>query len=978
MKKKLFLAVPLLLFVIALLCGCNAKEINDVYISEAMSNNTSFLADENGNFCDWIELCNPTDSDIDLSEYSLTDDGMEAKKFVFPSVTIKKNGYLVLFADGEYQVDKGSEKIHVPFKLSSKKGEALRLYNQDGVLISLLGVPPLEENVSFGIGENGSQMTFTEPTPGKANFSDSSNETTSENVGETSAPTTKAPDAALENVLINEYSTNNTQTLTDSDGDFVSWVELYNSGETADLSGLFLSDNAENKQKWAFPSGTKIKKNGYLVVYLSGKEKDGESELHASFKLNGKEEKLFLFDKNGKEHSSIQVFDLFSNLSCGLDSNGKTVFFSRSTPGKKNSTVAFDSIESARKTKNKELVITEVSAVNTSFKAPDGETYDYVELLNTTDKKINLKNYKLSDSKQPGSFEQLPNRSVKPGEYVLIFCGEEMKIENNAVYVDMGLNRYGETVYLSDSDGVICDSLSYSRLSDSSVCGRDVSADDSAVYFSSKTPGKANPKTSLSKALSNPVFSKSSTYLEKGEKISISSADGEIRYTLDGSTPNKKSALYSSPLKISKTTVIRARCFKSGALPSDTVSATYVVGRKSSLDVVFLTTDSENLYDYNTGIWADGPGYTEEFPHVGANYWQDWERPATFEYMTSDGVSQVYFDAGISVFGQYSRAIEQKSVAVRLRDKYGPSEICYPFFGDDNINVFSSLVLRNSGQDYNIAHIRDAFCSQVIKGSIDVDFMDYKPVVCYVNGKYHGIYDLREKIDEDYLANHHGVDSENVDLIKGNSIVNSGSTDEYKKLLQYIKTHDVTDDKVYDYICSQIDIDELISYWMCESFFTNTDTGNIRFFRENKKGSKWRWIFFDADWSLFPTTYEQNYIENYLDPNGHGVGGNFDTTIMTNLVKNKKFRKRLIEIHAEHLKTTFSTKRLLKIYDKMIDEIDEEMKYHTKRWNFLSYNAWKSNTKVLREIIEKKRAIFIDDLIESFNLSSDEIALIKG
>lgn len=978
MKKKIFLAVPLLICAIAFFCSCNSNEFKNVYISEAMSNNTSVFADENGKFCDWIELHNPTDADIDLSGYSLTDDGMQGKKFVFPSVSIKKNGYLVLFADGTYQVDKGSEKIHVPFKLSSKKGEALRLYDKNGALISLLGVPPLEENTSFGIGEGGSPTTFETPTPGRENFSHLSSEQSFENDEKTSAPSTSAPETVPQGIVVNEYSTNNTQTLTDSDGDFVSWVELYNSGEDAELSGLFLSDNAENKQKWQFSNGTKIKKNEYLVICLSGKEQGERSELHASFKLNGKEERLFLFDKSGNELSSIQVFDLFSNLSCGLDSEGKTAFFSRATPGKKNSSVSFDSVDSARKTKSKELVITEISAVNTSFKAPDGKTRDYVELLNTTKKKINLKNYKLSDSKKPESFEQLPNYSVKPGEYVLIFCAEETKLEGDAIYVDMGLNRYGETVFLSDSDGVICDSLSYSRLSGTSTCGRDVDADDFAVYFSSQTPGKENPKSPLSKALSNPVISKSSTYLKKGEKIALSSSDGEIRYTLDGSTPSRKSTLYSSPISITKTTVIRARCFKKGSLPSDTVSATYVVGRKSDLDVVFLTTDSENLYDYNTGIWADGPGYTEEFPHVGANYWQDWERPVTFEYMTRDGVSQVYFDAGISVFGQYSRAIEQKSVAIRLRDKYGPDEICYPFFGDENINVFSSLVLRNSGQDYNIAHIRDAFCSQVIKGSVDVDFMDYKPVVCYVNGKYHGIYDLREKIDEDYLANHHGVDSENVDLIKGNNIVNSGSLDEYRELLQYIRTHDVTDEKVYNYICSQIDIDELISYWMCESFFTNTDTGNIRFFRENKKGAKWRWIFFDADWSLFPTTYEQNYIENYLDPDGHGVAGAFDTTIMTNLVKNKKFRKRLVEIHAEHLKTTFATKRLLKIYDKMIDEIDEEMKYHTKRWNFLSYNAWKSNTKTLREIIEKKRAIFIDDLIESFDLSKDEIALIKG
>ncbi len=978
MKKK-FSALIILLFIItALLCGCNGSKPKSVYISEVMSSNVSVFKDENGKFSDWIEICNSSENDIDLEGYSLTDDGMKSGKFVFPSVTLKKGEYLVVFADGTFKADAKSRAFHAPFKISKESGEGIRLYSKEGLLVSLLNVPVLSSDTSFGIDENGKQKVFETPTPGKANTASPSKNTSKE----AALPeTTDDSTAAFEGVIINEYSTTKTQTITDGDGDFESWVELYNGGKKdADISGLFLSDDENDKEKWSFPSGTTIKKGGYLLVFLSGKDEETapKNELHASFRLSGKENALYLFSKSKNEISSVKVFELFSNLSCGINADGKLAFFSKATPGKKNSFVSFESVESARKTKSKKLVITEVAAVNTGVTAPDGKAHDYIEVLNNTDKNINLKNYRLSDSKKAESFKSLPNRTVAPGEYCVIYCADKTDASGKNVYFDIGLNRYGETVYLADKSGVIADSLEYTRLSEGVTAGRDTDSNDSVVYFSAYTPGKKNPKKSLSKALSNPVFSKISTYLKKGEKISITASQGEIRYTLDGSTPNEKSKLYTGEITISKTTVLRAKAFKSGAVSSDTTSATYIVGRKSNLDTVFLTTDSDNLYDYKTGIWAKGPGYTEEFPHVGANYWQNWERPVTFEYMTADGSSQVCFDAGISVFGQFSRALEQKSVEIKLRDKYGPDEICYPFFGNDNVNVFSSLVLRNSGQDFEIAHIRDAFCSQVIKGSIDVDFMDYKPVVCYVNGKYHGIYDLREKIDEDYLANHYGADSENVDIIKGNSIVNSGSVTEYKKLLNYIKTHDVTKSSVYDYICSQIDIDELISHWMCESFFSNTDTGNIRFWRENKKGAKWRWIFFDADWSLFPTTYEQSSVSNYLNPNGHGVSNAFDTTIMSSLIKNERFRKRLIEIHAEHLKTTFSTKRLLSIFDSMVDEIDEEMQYHTKRWQSLGYNGWKNNVAVLRSIIEKKRSLFIKDLIKTLNLSDEEIKQLTG
>lgn len=972
--KKIAVVFTLIFLLTALFCGCVGSVPETLYISEVMSNNRTVFADENGKNSDWIELCNPTSKDINLKGYAITDDSTEIEKFVFGSVVIKSKSCLVLFADGTVDSTGKSSAVHLPFKLSSKKGETVRLYDAKHNLVSSLGVPKLDADCSFGIDRNGEAVVFLTPTPGKVNFDLSETEETEK--------TSKAEEKNEKvSVIINEYSTNETRTLTDSDGDFVSWAEFYNKSKNdVDLSGCFLSDDESNPQKWAFPSGSVIKKGGYLLVYLSGKEVsyNGKGELHASFKLNGKEESLTLYSDNAEIIDSVKVYDLFSNLSCGIDRGGKLVFFSKATPGSQNTAKGFESVESAGKTKSKELVITEVAAVNTRKKAPDGEYRDYIEVYNTTKKTVNLKNYKLSDSKKAESFKSLPSYTLKSGEYAVLWCAENPGVSNNAVYVDVGLNRYGETVFLADSGGVIVDSLTYTRLSDGYVCGRKIDSSDEPVYFASYTPGEENRGEPLKNALPNPLFSKSSTYVNKGEEIALSAAEGEIRYTTDGSTPTKGSSLYKGPLSIKKTTVIRARCFKEGHIPSDTISSTYVVGRKSQLDVVFLTTDSDNLYDYKKGIWADGPGYTEEFPHVGANYWQDWERPVTFEYMTSDGQSQVCFDAGISVFGQFSRAIEQKSVAIKLRDKYGAKEVCYPFFENNGTNVFSSLVLRNSGQDFSYAHLRDAFCSQVIKGSIDVDFMDYKPVVCCVNGKYHGIYDLREKIDEDYLENHHGVNSETVDLIKGNNIVNSGSMDEYRKLINYIKTHDVTKEKVYEYICSQIDIDELISYWMCESFFTNTDTGNIRFFKDKSEKSKWRWIFFDADWALFPSTYKQNYIENYLDPAGHGVSKAFSTTIMTNLIKNKSFRKRLIEIHAMHLKTTFSTKRMLKIFDGMVAEIDEEMKYHTERWSTVSYSSWKSSVQTLRSIIEQKRSIFIDDMIETFNLSKAEIELIKG
>lgn len=779
---------------------------------------------------------------------------------------------------------------------------------------------------------------------------------------------------------INEYSTNGTETLMDDEGEFVAWVEIYNgTKEEVNLNGYALSDDKLDKEKWVFPD-YKIAPGGYGVVYLSGKDKDyaGGRTVHASFKLNGQEEALYLFSRTGHIADECAVYELFSNLTCGRveETPEKFAFFSRPTPGRRNYGTHFDSVESARYTGNRELAITEVAAVNTTDEHTDGEYYDFIEIYNSSKVNINLANYKLSDSKKAESFKTLPEISLAPGEYIAVYCGDEDYVSEATgdIYTSLGLNRYGETVYLLDKHNVVVDSLRYGRMQNGYSSGRLVEGNGDTVYFKGLTPGAANSAEGLARSLPNPVFSVESGYVRAGTAVEIAVPFGQVHFTVDGSIPTENSPVYTGPIAVKRTGVLRARAFAKGYVPSDTVCANYLVtDRRHDLPVVFLTTDASNLYDYSTGIWAMGAGASDEFPYEGANFWQNWERPVHFEYMTADGVSQLAFDAGISVFGQYSRAQEQKSVEIKLKDKYGPTKICYPLFGEDAVNVFSSFILRNSGQDYNIAHIRDAFASMAIKGQMDIDIMDYQPVVCYVNGQYHGIYDLREKIDEDYLANNHGADPDNVDLIKSNSDVKEGSFNNYEALLNFVRANNLSVDANYQRVCEVVDIDELINYWMCESFFTNTDTGNIKFWRERSGDAKWRWIFFDVDWCLFPSTYDYNIIDNYLDPEGHGVDQGFSTTLYVNLYKNPAFRTRMLEIFSSHLNTTFDAQRLIGILDELIAEIESEMPYHLGRWEDMSVEAWKSNVEELKKIIVAKRKLFPSQMVEALGMTQKEI-----
>ncbi|MCB0772420.1 MAG: CotH kinase family protein [Flavobacteriales bacterium] len=88
-------------------------------------------------------------------------------------------------------------------------------------------------------------------------------------------------------VVINEVSASNQNTITDNYGENEDWVELYNTtAAPVDLSGWYLSNKVNNPLKWPFPAGASIPANGHLVVYCSKRNTGAGGVFHTNFKLN--------------------------------------------------------------------------------------------------------------------------------------------------------------------------------------------------------------------------------------------------------------------------------------------------------------------------------------------------------------------------------------------------------------------------------------------------------------------------------------------------------------------------------------------------------------------------------------------------------------------------------------------------------------------------------------------------------------------
>ena len=145
--------------------GVEWAQDSSIVINEIMAKNSATLADDNGEFDDWIELANLSDQTVDLSGMYLSDKEANPRKWTIPDgTTIEPNGYLIIWADE----DSDQEGLHTNFKLSSD-GETITLVDSDArgnLLLDSLTYGELGEDVSFGRSDDGETLSELSPTPG--------------------------------------------------------------------------------------------------------------------------------------------------------------------------------------------------------------------------------------------------------------------------------------------------------------------------------------------------------------------------------------------------------------------------------------------------------------------------------------------------------------------------------------------------------------------------------------------------------------------------------------------------------------------------------------------------------------------------------------------------------------------------------------------------------------------------------------------
>ena len=927
-------------------------ENSGLYISEYLTANTHFF-DDGGKSSDFIEVHNASKKVINLRGYVLA---KENKTYMFPPRVMDPDEYILVW------LGKGKNEYHANFKLSVQGGETVQLKNNRGRVLDEIVTLPGERNISVTRTLKKSSVikeeTSDSPTPGYPNSEE----------GALAYAQTRFTENKT-GIVINEVMASNETVLTDEFGDCTDYIELYNTTESDVNIGSFgLSDEMNNPFKFQFPENTVIKKGKCLLLYLSssykGENEDGEKTFIKSengcvlvpFSISKTQEKLCLCDETGRFIESVTVSDLKKDEAYVRTQGGEYQRTFDVSPGYPNTK---EGIEKCRKNlglsvSDNDIYISEASSRNASYASVGGKYYDWIELYNPTSKEISLKGYSLTDDFEDAKKYVFGDVTIKAGEYKVVYATDDELSDN----ISLGFKLSSScSAILFSPGGKRLDAVRLTELLRDVSKGREKGS-SSWVYYSKPTPGSENDK-GLLKISSQPVASEASGQYNgiKSLKIKLS-GDGDIYYTLDGSVPTENSKKYSEEITLTKTGVLRAVCKEKNAVMSGVSSYTYIINEKHKMDVISLVSDPEGIFSSSSGIYVLGNHASPDFPYNGANIWQNWKRECNLSLLpVSQDESGFSIDCETSVFGGMTRTYEKRSLKFRFRDVYGSGKLHYKLFDNLDIDEFESIVLRASGQDTYRSMMRDDLITSLVRDELDV--LGSRPVVFYINGQYFGIFYIREKASEHYVASHYNVSPGSVTLLQANgSIPNAGSNEKWYELKNFVLSHDLSVDSNYAYVEERVDVKNYADYIIAQLYTGNADQGNIRYFRSDENDGKWRWLLYDTDLgfqlALKDTAWE------LFNPAGTGANDAISTFLINKLLKNKKFRALFVERLEYQMDNVWNSKRILSRIDEMCDNIRSEVPRNNSRWE--KSQNWDLCVEGLRDFARERPTQLRDEM----------------
>ena len=474
--------------------------------------------------------------------------------------------------------------------------------------------------------------------------------------------------------------------------------------------------------------------------------------------------------------------------------------------------------------------------------------------------------------------------------------------------------------------------------------------------------------------------------------ITPQGADSEIRYTTDGSEPTAQSTLYTEPLLLTSTTLLRAVEVKNGSVVSPVTTATYIFvnsvlnqpnnpegypakwGKYSQitgtavadyemdpemtgdselrpkiieglwqLPILSLVSDKENFFS-RVNDEEKGGIYIYTGPPVGDATGHGWTRPASIELFGGPQRHDLTIDCGMRLHGGHGRLAEKNpkhSFRLVFKDEYGPDKLEYPLFGEDEPQVFKQLVLRchfgNSWQHWmegnrqEAQYTRDVWARRMQRkmGHTSVNALY---VHLFLNGMYWGLYNIAERVDGQFGKDHLGGKKSDIDVIKieedGGNHIEAAEGTLDAWEEMLETAADAADAQSYAKLDTLLDIDAFIDYMLINQYAGNTDWDHHNWYALRRRGQDSQGFRF----LCWDTEIIFENVDENLSAGSKHKGA--PTTIFQGLLKNNDFaaryRARAKELLADD--GLLGETSVVEVWDSLYNTISTAIYDESARW----------------------------------------------
>jgi hypothetical protein len=610
--------------------------------------------------------------------------------------------------------------------------------------------------------------------------------------------------------------------------------------------------------------------------------------------------------------------------------------------------------------------ISELMASNKlSFRDGYREASDWIELHNPNQTPLDLTGHGLSDNPaNPMKWVFPAGTTIAPHGFLIVFASNRSTglDPDGFLHANFSLNAAGESVILTAADGTtILDSIpAFPAQQDDLAYGRNI---EGVTGFLTPTPQAVNPPTTLSGWLAPPTFSHNRGFYDQPFTLTLSQPDpgAELLVSLNGAEPNTP---YGGPIQVNGGMTVRAAVRRDGFLSPRAVTHTYLF-RDSVMNSPLMNTAytqgalASRLRDSLTQL----PTICVSTPKLPDDR---KELEASMEILMPDGTSSIQMNAGFNRVGGAWTEFAKKSYRLKFSPEFGARRLEFPLFrgydrGVPALERINTLDLTACNHDMVARgfYMANRFVEDTMleMGSLNPHG---RYVHLYVNGTYWGQYNAHERLDDSFLADYLGGQTEEYVTVLGNDNFGDNFTPgtpepPNRQLWETMRANRSS----YAAVKNSLDVSQLIDF-MLVWFYGNAES-EYRCAGPVQPGTGFKFWLADADGFLRTSALTLDRTANA------GPGGLFGALVAEGHPDFKTLLADRIYKHFFNNGALTPDRNLARLNARM-DEVRDSLIAECARWGYRTPTNWEDAAQTIRTGLFPQRTSNLFTMLRNRNL----------